>query len=113
MKGNPIAKERYLELTALLIDREIAKFRRGEQVARVSFANVAKLATNACNELMTPWHDGAHAAPRCLLSRQARVGAACKPADDERVCVHGLLRGVLISTASSGTGSNSYAWGPV
>ena len=54
MKGNTIAKERYLELTALLIDREIAKFRRGEQVARVSFANVAKLATNACNELVTP-----------------------------------------------------------
>jgi hypothetical protein len=54
MKGNTIAKKRYLELTALLIDREIAKFRRGEQVARVSFGNVAKLATNACYELATP-----------------------------------------------------------
>jgi hypothetical protein len=54
MKANTIAKERYLELTVLLIDREIAKFRRGEQVARVSFANVAKLATNACSELVKP-----------------------------------------------------------
>jgi hypothetical protein len=54
MKGNTIAKERYLELTALLIDREIGKFRRGEQVALMSFTNVAKLATNACNELATP-----------------------------------------------------------
>ena len=27
MKGNTIAKERYLELAALLIDREVAKFR--------------------------------------------------------------------------------------
>jgi hypothetical protein len=54
MKGNTIAKERYLELTALLIDREIAKFRRGEQLALVSFTNVAKLARNACNELVAP-----------------------------------------------------------
>jgi hypothetical protein len=54
MKGNTIANERYLELTALLIDREIANFRRGEQVALVSFANVTKLATNACNELVGP-----------------------------------------------------------
>jgi hypothetical protein len=54
MKANTIAKERYLELTVLLIDREIVKFRRGEQAALVSFANVAKLATNACNELVTP-----------------------------------------------------------
>lgn len=44
--GRTTAKERYLELTALLIDREIAKFRRGEQAAIVSFSHVAKLATN-------------------------------------------------------------------
>jgi hypothetical protein len=51
MGCNTSPKERYLELAALLIDREIARFRRGEQVALVSFANVAKLSRNACNEL--------------------------------------------------------------
>jgi hypothetical protein len=54
MKANTIAKERYLELTVLLIDREIAKFRRGEQAALVSFAHVAKLARNASEELGAP-----------------------------------------------------------
>jgi hypothetical protein len=54
MAGNTTADERYLELTALLIDREITKFRRGEQAARVSFSNVAKLARNASEELMAP-----------------------------------------------------------
>jgi len=33
-----------------LVDREIAKFRRGEQAALVSFANVAKLARNASRD---------------------------------------------------------------
>jgi hypothetical protein len=41
----------YLALTALLIDREIAKFNRGEQTALVSFTNIAKLARNASEEL--------------------------------------------------------------
>jgi hypothetical protein len=54
MKGNTIAKERYLELAALLIDREIAKFRRGEQAAHESFTNVARLARNASEELAAP-----------------------------------------------------------
>jgi hypothetical protein len=45
------ARMLYLELTALLIGREIAKFERGEQVALVSFANIAKLAGNASQEL--------------------------------------------------------------
>jgi hypothetical protein len=54
MKAKSIAKERYLELTVLLIDHEIAKFRRGEQPALVSFTNVGRLARNACNELVAP-----------------------------------------------------------
>jgi hypothetical protein len=41
----------YLELTTLLIDREIAKFNRGEQTAVVSFTNIAKLARNGTEEL--------------------------------------------------------------
>jgi hypothetical protein len=45
------ARMLYLELTALLIGREIAKFERGEQVALVSFTNIAKLAGNASQEL--------------------------------------------------------------
>jgi hypothetical protein len=51
MSGSATAQERYLELIILLIDREIAKFRRGEQAALVSFSNVARLAGNASNEL--------------------------------------------------------------
>ena len=43
-----------MELSALLIDREIAKFRRGEQAALVSFAHVAKLARSASKELVAP-----------------------------------------------------------
>lgn len=51
--GRTTAEERYLELTALFIDREIAKFRRGEQAALVSFSNVARLATVASQEIAT------------------------------------------------------------
>jgi hypothetical protein len=54
MNGRTTAQGRYLELTALLIDREIAKFRRGEQAALVSFINVARLAGNANEELSAP-----------------------------------------------------------
>ena len=54
MNGNMTARRLYLELTAHFIDREIAKFRRGEQAALVSFSNVAKLARNASEELMAP-----------------------------------------------------------
>jgi hypothetical protein len=45
------ARMLYLELTALLIGREIAKFERGVQVALVSFTNIARLAGNASQEL--------------------------------------------------------------
>ena len=83
MKGNTIAKERYLELTALFIDREIAKFRRGEQAARVSFTNVAKLARNASKELVGPGTSARVQRPDAC-PRADRVGAACGPADDER-----------------------------
>ena len=52
--GSTTSREHYLELTALLIDREVAKFRRGEQAALVSFSHVAKLARAASAELMAP-----------------------------------------------------------
>ena len=51
MTSTMAAEMLYLELTGLLIDREIAKFERGEQTARVSFTNIAKLARNASQEL--------------------------------------------------------------
>jgi hypothetical protein len=70
MKGNTIAKERYLELAALLIDREIAKFRRGEQAALVSFTNVAKVASNASEEL-TASPARVRARPSADLSRRS------------------------------------------
>jgi hypothetical protein len=54
MEGNTASKRLYVELMAHLIDREIAKFRRGEQAAFISFTNVAKLATNASAELVAP-----------------------------------------------------------
>ena len=51
MKDDTVSRRLYIELTAHLVAREIAKFRRGEQAALVSFANVAKLARNARREL--------------------------------------------------------------
>ena len=54
MNGSMAARRPYLELTALLIEREMAKFRRGEQTALVSFSNVALLAGNGREELMAP-----------------------------------------------------------
>jgi hypothetical protein len=52
MTSTMAAEMLYLELTTLLIDREIAKFNRGEQTALVSFTNIAKLARNASEELI-------------------------------------------------------------
>jgi hypothetical protein len=51
MTSTMAAEMLYLELTTLLIDREIAKFNRGEQTALVSFTNIARLARNASEEL--------------------------------------------------------------
>ena len=82
MNGNMTARRLYLELTAHFIDREITKFRRGEQAARVSFSNVAKLARNASDELMALGAREAWVAPMPAL---APIGVAqrLKPADDE------------------------------
>jgi hypothetical protein len=73
MARHSTAARLYLELTAHLIDREIAKFRRGEQAALVSFTNVANLAKNASEELMAP-RPAARALPRCLPA--CRVASA-------------------------------------
>jgi hypothetical protein len=73
----------YIELSALLIDREIAKFSRGEQVALVSFANVAKLASNACMCLYRLASRRVCSAPVPALVR-SEVGAACRPATNDR-----------------------------
>ena len=54
MNGNLTAERLYVELTALLIDREIVRLRRGEQAALVTFTNVVKLARNARKELTAP-----------------------------------------------------------
>jgi hypothetical protein len=54
MNGNLTAERLYVELTALLIDREIVRLRRGEQAALVTFTNVVKLARNASKELTGP-----------------------------------------------------------
>jgi hypothetical protein len=59
----PTASTLYLELTARLIEREIAKFTSGEQAAHQSFTNVAKLVRNAREELAAP---GARARPAAL-----------------------------------------------
>jgi hypothetical protein len=51
-EGQPVTASRlYLELTPLLIEREIAKFTNGEQAAHESFAHMAKLVSNAKEEL--------------------------------------------------------------
>ena len=88
MKGNTIAKERYLKLIALLIDREIAKFRRGEQVALVSFTNVAKLARNACNELVAPG-TSARMQPHGACPRTERGGHSLQSPRRSTGPVHG------------------------
>jgi hypothetical protein len=54
MNRNLTAERLYVELTALLIDREIVRLRRGEQAALVTFTNVVKLARNASKELTAP-----------------------------------------------------------
>jgi hypothetical protein len=51
MTSTMAAEMLYLELTVLLVDREIAKFQRGEQSRLVSFTNIAKLAGKASEEL--------------------------------------------------------------
>ena len=83
MKDDTASRRLYLELTAHMVDREIAKFRRGEQAALVSLANVAKLARAACEELMAPGAlegvDRCDAGPRPIC-----ITAALEPCDNER-----------------------------
>jgi hypothetical protein len=72
MKGNTATRRLYVELTAHLIDREIAKFRRGEQAALVSFTNVAKLARNASEELAALARERVAALPPTLRRRSSK-----------------------------------------
>jgi hypothetical protein len=63
----------YLELTARLIEREIAKFTSGEQAAHQSFTNVAKLARNASEELAAPGARVRACPPADLLRRSSKL----------------------------------------
>jgi hypothetical protein len=72
----------YLELTALLIEREITKLSRGEQTALVSFHNVALLARNA-SEVLTRLARAV--APSDPALAPTCSGAARTPAGDEDV----------------------------
>jgi len=54
MKVDTTAERLYLELTILLIEYEISRFRRGEQTALASFTKMAKLARNATKEFTPP-----------------------------------------------------------
>jgi hypothetical protein len=66
-EGQPMTTSRlYLELTARLIEREMAKFTSGEQAAYESFTNVAKLVGNAREELAAPWRTKACSLPTCV-----------------------------------------------
>jgi hypothetical protein len=69
----PTACRLYLELTARLIEREIAKFTSGEQAAHESFTNVAKLARNASEELAAPGVRARPAAPANLRRRRSKL----------------------------------------
>jgi hypothetical protein len=80
MNGNMTAVRLYLELTAHFIDREIARFRCGEQAALVSFSNVAKFTRDASKELMALGGERPDAGPRAAASTQC-----LRPADDEGV----------------------------
>jgi hypothetical protein len=68
----PTASRLYLELTGLLIEREIAKFTSGEQTAHQSFTNVAQLVRNAREELAGPGRPREGAPSPCHTIRQAR-----------------------------------------
>jgi hypothetical protein len=88
MKGDRATSRLYVELTAHLIDREIATFRRGEQAALVTFSNVAKLARNATDELTAAQARRPHDACACpdlrhRSSRTRRLG---------RSAVHGQVQ---------------------
>jgi hypothetical protein len=69
--GSTASRQHYLELTVLLINREVAKFRRGEQAALVSFSHVAKLARAATDELRAP--GALECVDRCEAGRRADV----------------------------------------
>jgi hypothetical protein len=84
MNGSMAARRPYLELTALLIEREMAKFRRGEQTALVSFSNVALLAGNAREELMAQGRGNAPSLPLRQLASAPRL----RPANDQAGAVH-------------------------
>jgi hypothetical protein len=76
MEGSTAPSKLYVELAAHLIEREMAKFRCGEQAAVVSFTNVVKLARNARDALMAARARGPRDACRCadLRHRRARKG---------------------------------------
>jgi hypothetical protein len=84
MNGSTTAVRLYLELTAHFIDREIARFRCGEQAALVSFSNVAKLARDASEEL-TGSGARARGTTRWLLSRRIASAQRFKAAADDVV----------------------------
>jgi hypothetical protein len=88
MEGNTASKRLYVELMAHLIDREIAKFRRGERAALVSFSNVAQLARNATDELTAAQARGPRDACPCpdLRHRSSRARRSGKGA------VHGQVQ---------------------
>jgi hypothetical protein len=75
MQGSTAPRKLYVELAAYLIDREIAKFRRGERAAVVSFTNVVKLARNATDALMAAQARGPRDACGCpdLRHRSSRT----------------------------------------
>jgi hypothetical protein len=73
-EGHPMTTSRlYLELTARLIEREIAKFTSGEQAAYQSFTNVARLVRNAREELAAPGVRARPAALTYLRRRRSKV----------------------------------------
>jgi hypothetical protein len=76
MEGSTAPSKLYVELAGYLIDREIAKFPRGDQAALVSFPNVAKLARNATDELTAAQAHGPPDACPCpdLHDRSSRTG---------------------------------------
>jgi len=63
MEDEGRAKRLYLELTALLIEREIEQFRCGEKSAFASFTNIARLAGNVTEESCGFWRPQPSASP--------------------------------------------------
>jgi hypothetical protein len=111
MNGNTTARRAYLELSALFIEREIAKFRRGEQAALVSLPMWPNLPGTPAKSSRGLARARAWNAPMPALAPIC-IGAALRARGRRGKCRTWAGPRVLMLTASSATRSNDCACCP-